>query len=185
MCHPVKLLEVPSAPLNYFTTNKLSSCSPKEGQIVTGLKPANYPNPFKMANNTIKLTDLIDREERAYSYALSETIGELKRTISQEENYDKEVKIFLAFIPLPDDLYIKDLIDLEEHGFFVEFESYADVKADKDILVWAGKYDCQKLHAGVQEPIKVHRKTMSRTGNLGVARERFVHVLQNTFTGHR
>ena len=134
-----------------------------------------------MANNTIKLTDLIDREERAYSYALSETIGELKRTISQEENYDKEVKIFLAFIPLPDDLYIKDLIDLEEHGFFVEFESYADVKADKDILVWAGKYDCQKLHAGVQEPIKVHRKTMSRTGNLGVARERFVHVLTSKY----
>ena len=122
MCHPVKLLEVPSA--NYFTTNKLSSCSPKEGQIVTGLKPANYPNPFKMANNTIKLTDLIDREERAYSYALSETIGELKRTISQEENYDKEVKIFLAFIPLPDDFYIKDIIDVEDE------KNRADVRCD-------------------------------------------------------
>ena len=137
------------------------------------------------SNDTIKLIDLTDKEERAYNYTLNETIGDLKRTIAQEENYDKEVKIFLAFIPLPNDLYIKDLIDLEEHGFFVEFESYADVKADKDILVWAGKYDCQKLHAGVQEPIKVHRKSMSRTGNLGVARERFVHVLQNTFTGQR
>ena len=138
-----------------------------------------------MAKNTITLFDLVDQRRKAYNYELNDTFGDLKRTVAQVERYDKEVKILLAFIPLPDDLYIKDLIDLEDQGFFVEFESYADVKADKDILVWAGKYDCQKLHAGVQEPIKVHRKTMSRTGNLGVARERFVHVLQNTFMCHR
>ena len=140
-----------------------------------------------MANNTIKVIDFNDKEEKTYPYCDLDTFGDLKRNIAEEERYTgtEKVDMFLACIPLPDDLYIKDLIDLEEHGFFVEFESYADVKADKDILVWAGKYDCQKLHAGVQEPIKVHRKTMSRTGNLGVARERFVHVLQNTFTGHR
>ena len=78
----------------------------------------------------------------------------------------------LAFIPLPDDLYIKDLIDLEDQGFFVEFERYPMVKANKDIYIWAGKYNCKHLYADTELPVKVRHN-----GHLGVAMKKF--VLQN------
>ena len=79
-------------------------------------------------------------------------------------------------LPLPDDLYIKDILCLEEQGFFlfVEFPKYPIVTADDEIYVWAGKYDCRRLYAGVQETIKVRHN-----GHFGVARNRF--VFQNTF----
>ena len=123
-----------------------------------------------MTNLSIELFDLIDKEKRKYGYTLSDTIGDLRRNIAEEERYDSQekVKIFLACIQLPDELYIKDIIDLKEHGFFIEFATYPIVTAEEEIYVWAGKYNCTKLHKGSQETIRVRRN-----GNFGVARTRF------------
>ena len=129
-----------------------------------------------MTNNIIQLIDIHNGKARDYDYTSSETIGDLKRNIAQKEGYDSQdkLKIILAFIPLPRDLYIKDIIDLEEHGFFIEFENYTSATATAEIYVWAGKDNCTKLYPGVPETIEVRRN-----GNFGVARTRF--VFQNTF----
>ena len=133
-----------------------------------------------MANNTIKVIDFNDKEEKTYPYCDLDTFGDLKRNIAQEERYQgtEKVQMFLACIPLPDDLYIKDVIDMEENGFFIEFPNYASVTATEDTYVWAGKHNCKKLFAGHQETIRV-----ARNGNFGVARRRF--VSQNILTFHR
>ena len=129
-----------------------------------------------MANPSIKLFDMTDKKERVYDYMSNATIGDLRRSIAQKERYDspEKVKIFLACIQLTEDMYIKDIIDLEEHGFFIEFENYTSATANAEIYVWAGKDNCTKLYPGVPETIEVRRN-----GNFGVARTRF--VFQNTF----
>ena len=133
-----------------------------------------------MTNNIIQLIDIHNGKARDYDYTSSETIGDLQRNIAQKEGYDSQdkLKIILAFIPLPRDLYIKDIIDLEEHGFFIEFPDYPIVTSNRDIYVWAGKYNCKKLYGGVQESIHV-----KMNGHFGVARNRF--AIRNIFTCHR
>ena len=132
-----------------------------------------------MANPSIKLFDMTDKKERVYDYLSNATIGDLRRSIAQKERYDspEKVKIFLACIQLTDDMYIKDIIDLEEHGLFIEFPTYARVTSNEDIYVWAGKSNCKKLYAGVEESFKVRWN-----GNFGVARNKY--VFRNTFTCH-
>ena len=130
-----------------------------------------------MAKNTIKVIDFNDKEEKTYRYSDLDTFGDLKRNIAEEERYTgtEKVEIFLACIPLPNDLYIKDVIDMEENGFFIEFPNYASVTATEDTYVWAGKHNCKKLFAGHQETIRVRHN-----GHFGVARIRF--VSQNILT---
>jgi len=120
-----------------------------------------------MANKTIKVIDFNDKEEKTYRYSDHDTFGDLKRNIAAEERYQgtENVEMFLACIPLPDDLHIKDVIDMEENGFFIEFPNYPSVTAREDTYVWAGKYNCTKLYAGHQETIRVRRN-----GHFGVAR---------------
>ena len=124
-----------------------------------------------MTIQKITLIDIHCRKARDYDYRSSETIGDLKLNIAKKEGYGNQdkLKIILAFIPLPDDFYIKDIIDLEEHGFFVEFADYPIVTSNRDIYVWAGKNNCKKLYGGVQESFQVRLN-----GNFGVARNMLV-----------
>jgi len=129
-----------------------------------------------MANKTIKVIDFNDKEEKTYRYSDDDTFGDLKRNIAVEERYQgtEKVQMFLACIPLPDDLYVKHFIDFEENGFFIKFPNYPSVTATEDTYVWAGKYNCTELRAGYQETIRVRRN-----GNFAVARIWF--VSQNIF----
>ena len=136
---------------------------------------------LKMTNHSIELIDFHDRDKkREYVYTSSDTIGDLKRNIAQKEGYggQETLNIILGFISLPDDLCIKDIIDLEEHGLFIEFPTYARVTSNEDIYVWAGKSNCKKLYAGVEESFEVRWN-----GNFGVARNKY--VFRSTFTCHR
>ena len=115
-----------------------------------------------MANNQIKLIDQLSGEIKAFEFDQSDTIGDLKRKIAQKENYQRnadEIKIRLSFIHLKNEFMVKDFVDLEDHGLFVEFPSYpVKVTANKDIKVWLGKRDCKQLKAGSQETFQFSRK---------------------------